>query len=364
MNAAYIHTRVPVELLFTEFIPQERRSVIDHFTEAWYDYHKRYASRSIARLTPHIQLFRYFMGQEQSPALYLEWYRMIHTTRQLQPPLTDAALLQERRAVYDHMLAMLKDSQARFEQFPALVRYNRDRGYFNIADGHHRIVFLYCHGIRHIPVRMTREDYADWMNERELWAVAEVFKRYHRSLIYTPILHPSYMNMRSERDSKYPTRLDKILDCLQTLPLPGKRVIDIGCNIGYYARYFSREGAMVTGIDPMPEHYELAQALNKLERVPFDLRLERFESAHLPESYDIGLLLTVFYHIMNIDHVREAFLRQINQTVHGLLFWESGGAPDMERSVLLNGTHFNRYEKLAVTEGTGKRRELGVFFTA
>lgn len=361
MNTAYMNTKVPVELLFTEYITEERIPTIDHFTEEWYEYHKRYANRLIARLTPHIHLFRYFMGLEKSPALYLEWYRMIHTTRHLQPPVSDAALLQDKQVIYNQMLAMLKESPARFEQFPALVRYNKDRGYFNIADGHHRIVFLYCHGIRHIPVRMTQADYASWMNESKLGAVSEVFKRYNRNLIYTPILHPTYINMRSERDFAYPTRLDLILGCLHTTSLTGKKVIDIGCNIGYYARYFSREGAFVTGLDPMPEHYELAQALNELERVSFDLRLERFELANLSESYDIGLLLTVFYHIMNDEPVRDAFLRKINESVHGLLFWESGGAPDIEKAIILNGTHFNRYEKLAVTEGTGKRRELGVF---
>ncbi|MGG4345922.1 hypothetical protein [Paenibacillus lautus] len=35
--------------------------------------------------------------------------------------------------------------------------------------------------------------------------------------------------------------------------------------------------------------------------------------------------------------------------------------PEKEKAILLRGTQFDRYEKLADTEGTGKKREIGVF---
>lgn len=111
----------------------------------------------------------------------------------------------------------------------------------------------------------------------------------------------------------------------------------------------------------MAEHYELARQLNVLERVHFDLKEGRFERSSLTETYDIGLLLTVFYHVMDDLPAREAFLRKLDQSVTGVLFWESGAEPEKEKAILINGTHFDRYKKLGDTEGTGKKREFGVF---
>ena len=87
----------------------------------------------------------------------------------------------------------------------------------------------------------------------------------------------------------------------------------------------------------MAEHYELARRLNVLERVHFDLKEERFERSSLTETYDIGLLLTVFYHVMDDLPAREAFLRKLDQSVTGVLFWESGAEPEKEKAILLRG---------------------------
>ena len=44
--------KVPLELLFTDYIAEERKTDIPHFTEAWYEDHKRYADLPIMRLSP------------------------------------------------------------------------------------------------------------------------------------------------------------------------------------------------------------------------------------------------------------------------------------------------------------------------
>lgn len=281
-------TKVPLELLFTDFIDEDHKTVlIPHYTEAWYDVHKRYGDLPIIRLTPHLQLFRYLMNQGEYPKL--------------------------------------------------------------------------CSGVRQVPARMSVRDYEYWKHTNAVNEVTEVFSRHLRTLIYTPILNPHFMHLKSERDDDYPTRMDLIMEYLGASSVRGKRVIDIGCNIGFYARHFTRQGAIVTGYEPLAEHYELARQLNVLERVHFDLKEEQFERSILTDTYDIGLLLTVFYHVMDDLPVREAFLRKLDQSVTGILFWESGAEAEKEKSILLVGTHFDRYEKLADTEGTGKKREFGVF---
>ncbi|KOP67520.1 hypothetical protein AMS62_21455 [Bacillus sp. FJAT-18019] len=353
--------KVPLELLFTDYIAEERKTDIPHFTEAWYEDHKRYADLPIMRLSPHLQLFRYFMHGRESPKLYLEWHSLIFTTRGLQVPISEHELLEQRRLQCSNLTALFAKNPDYFMNDPILVVYDKKGGYFRIKDGHHRTVFQYCKGVRYIPAQMTVHDYAAWKNTDAVNGVREAFSRYRRTLIYTPILNPHFEHLASERDNTYPTRMDLMIEYLGSTSVRGKKVIDIGCNIGYYSRHFTRQGARVTGYEPMAEHYELARELNHLERVQFDLRTECFERSTLTEEYDIGLLLTVFYHVMDNPSVQEAFLRNIDRAVTGFLFWESGAEPEREKAILLRGTKFNRYEKLGDTEGTGKKRELGVF---
>lgn len=354
--------KVPLELLFTDYIEEKHKTkIIPHFTEAWYEDHKRFADLPIIRLAPHLQLFRYFMNRRESPKLYLEWHSLIYTTRGLQVPVSDHELLEHRRLQFSSFTALFSKNPDYFLSDPILVVYDKEGGYFRIKDGHHRTIFQYCRGVRYIPARMTVQDYENWKNKEAVKGVRKVFSRHQRTLIYTPILNPYFMHLASERDNAYPTRLDLILEYLGSSSVRGKNIIDIGCNIGYYSRNFARQGARVTGYEPMAEHYELARELNRLERVQFDIRTERFERSTITKDYDIGLLLTVFYHLMDNSSVRQAFLQNVDRAVTGLLFWESGAEPEREKAILLQGTKFDKYEKLGDTEGTEKKRELGVF---
>jgi tRNA (mo5U34)-methyltransferase len=82
--------------------------------------------------------------------------------------------------------------------------------------------------------------------------------------------------------------------------LTGWRVLDIGCNAGYYSVELARRGAQVTGIDIDPRY--LAQArwvahqLALEERVEFR-RMQVYDLAHSDESYDLVLFMGVFYHL-------------------------------------------------------------------
>lgn len=82
--------------------------------------------------------------------------------------------------------------------------------------------------------------------------------------------------------------------------LDGWEVLDVGCNAGFYSFETARLGATVTGIDSNA-HY-LAQAkwaagLYGLEdRVRFR-RMQVYDLAHIPETFDLVLFLGVFYHL-------------------------------------------------------------------
>ncbi|GIP26071.1 hypothetical protein J23TS9_12010 [Paenibacillus sp. J23TS9] len=361
MNEASIICEVPVELIFTDIDVKSSQTehLIEQFTETWYEHHLQYSNISIIRFEPHRELYRYFLGQSASAGAYLDWYSKIHTTRGLEPPMSSEEILHQRKMEFINMKNELSNQSSFFSEHPIHASYNPS-GYFNIKDGHHRALFLYCCGFRRLYMAMSKENYEQWMNKEQAAVVQETVQTQKRQLIYTPILNPAFYSWRSERDEIYPTRLDYMLRYLGPYHLHELRILDIGCNIGYHARCLTREGAEVTGIEHDPNHFQLLQELNRLERTHFRWIPEPFETTET-ERYDIGIMLTVFYHVMKDEKVCGTFLSKLNASISHLLFWESGDEIDAEKKLLMDNTDFTYYEKLADTFGTGKYRELGVF---
>ncbi|GIO89959.1 class I SAM-dependent methyltransferase [Paenibacillus lactis] len=360
MNPHKVICSVPIELVFTDIDVKSSRTEhrIDHYTDAWFEHHLLHSNISIMRFRPHRDLYSYFMGQQNSAEAYLEWHDKIYTTRGLKAPDREMVLRQKQKEFINMKNELLSNSSF-FMDHPIQARYN-PAGYFNIKDGHHRAAFLYVFGFRRVYLEISSSDYEQWLNADQAEAVRVTIQDQQRQLIYTPILHPDFYFWSSERDHVYPTRLDYMMRYLGLSSLRGARVVDIGCNIGYHARCFTREGAVVTGVEHDADHCRMLKELNDLEHTHFQWIQESFENASVG-SYDIGIMLTVFYHVMKNEEVCRAFLDKLDQSVEQLLFWESGDDPQKEKRLILEHTGFTRYEKLAGTFGTGKLRELGVF---
>jgi len=82
--------------------------------------------------------------------------------------------------------------------------------------------------------------------------------------------------------------------------LDGWRVLDVGCNAGFYSFELAKRGASVVGIDVDPRY--LAQARWALDRFALadriDFRqMEVYEIARLPEKFDLVWFMGVFYHL-------------------------------------------------------------------
>jgi tRNA (mo5U34)-methyltransferase len=82
--------------------------------------------------------------------------------------------------------------------------------------------------------------------------------------------------------------------------LSGWRVLDVGCNAGFYSFQLARRGASVLGIDVDP-HY-LAQAHWALQQVGLEARvefrkMEVYDLARLRETFDLVWFMGVFYHL-------------------------------------------------------------------
>lgn len=98
----------------------------------------------------------------------------------------------------------------------------------------------------------------------------------------------------------FPSILWRKIEPLLPADLSGRKVLDIGCNAGFYCFELARRGADVTGIEPDPRY--LAQARWAAERYGLADRI-RFEEmrvydlASRPEHYDVTLFMGVFYHL-------------------------------------------------------------------
>lgn len=82
--------------------------------------------------------------------------------------------------------------------------------------------------------------------------------------------------------------------------LSGWRVLDVGCNAGFYSFELARRGADVLGID-VDTHYlkqaEWAAAKLGLERKVRFKQMQVYDLARLPEIFDLIWYMGVFYHL-------------------------------------------------------------------
>lgn len=82
--------------------------------------------------------------------------------------------------------------------------------------------------------------------------------------------------------------------------LEGKRVLDIGCNAGFYSFELAKRGAEVTAID-LDGHYLkqarwAAEVLGLKHRITFK-KMQVYDLARLEEEFDITWFMGVFYHL-------------------------------------------------------------------
>lgn len=348
---------IPVELLFFE---RTEDVAIDVYTEAWKELHRELADYPIICSKPHKSLYEFFINGKVFPVAYCEWWSETFSTRGLNSGMTNEDIIGQRFREFVLMQNNLNQGMDFFIKHPSMGKWNK-KGYFNLWDGHHRALFLYYSGMRRIPVCVTEEDYVAWMNVEKAKSVYEIIKKQNRFEFYQPILNPYFTNIRSYRDDYTKSRLHHLLNFLGNKRLVGRSVIDIGACLGYFGQMFARMGAEVTMIEYDPTHYELLCELNKLMYVDCKTVMQPFETFETEDTFDIAIMLTVFYPYMKDTAVKKKFLDHINKYVNDLLIWESGDMIESEKEEILKHTKFRHFTHLCYTYGTGKFRELGIF---
>jgi len=317
--------------------------------------------RPIAGAEPLLSAYDYFEGKDTDT-----FERFIQEHCHSQDSVKDTAgwmrWLEERR--YESRTFAIESSldSRYFEKNPIEVEWS-SRGLFQVVSRYRQAVYQLARNNKLIYCAITKDDYAAWKNESQVQPCIETLKKYKLSVVYTPILHPNFIDYPCMRENYGATRLMKVCKYLfeNSVELHNKKVLDAGSYLSYFAQNFNRMGADVTSIEFEDANYEPACALNRLlrcdditmihggiERLNPDLRFSiTIMTAVLNWHLDSDLGMTI---IQNIDLVTE-----------DLLIWESGDEIEREKKFILNHSKFKTYTRLQSTFGTGKMRELGIF---
>lgn len=358
IGVSHVVAWIPVELLFFE---RTADVVQDDYTESWEECHSEWQDLPVICSRPYRNLFEFFLTGKTLPYVYYKWWIAMHTARGESISITCQELIEKRFREFQIMQRNMNRGMDFFIEHPAMAKWNI-KGYFNLWDGHHRVAFLYHSGVKRIPICVTKEDYEKWLNTDKARKVYDLINKQNRFEFYQPILNPYFVDIRSYREDFTKSRLHHILEYFGNRRFAGKKVIDIGACLGYFGQMFARLGAAVTMIEYDPVHYELLCELNKLMRVSCKNIKLPFECFDTDERFDIAIMLTVFYPYLKDGKVKKEFLNRLDKYVSTALIWESGDEIEMEKDVIIQNTKFKYFKHLCYTFGTGKIRELGVFF--
>jgi len=269
-----------------------------------------------------------------------------------------------------------------FIQIAPYAKWNKKQSAFNMSDGTHRAMLFYLHGYRHIPLRVSKADYFQFLNMEELGNVNKAFEicmteeldelpphaipvgHFSLKYIYTPILHPAYYDIFVSRESYYQSRLDLLNEFFAYMSFEGKTMVDIGANLAYIPQNFARQGAICTCIEYVKQRANLAEALTGLYGLKNCVKIHNVSLFDFEPNctFQIGIILAIFDHwSTKINSEGLEFLKKVDSLVEDMLIWESGNKPEIEKRLIMKNTKFKEYTFISFTFGTGKCRELGIF---
>ena len=152
---------------------------------------------------------------------------------------TDEQIILQRAQLYELWNEHFSEGLEFFVLSAPLAKWN-DNGYFNLTDGHHRLIFLLKKGLHYLPIRISRQDWDKWRNVKVIDSMD--IEKDGVDLV-TPIPNP-YFQKRSFYNKT--SIIESMLHIQKNLPrdlYKDKRVLCIDSMYGYYGFNLRRMGA-------------------------------------------------------------------------------------------------------------------------
>lgn len=179
----YVVARIPIDFIFTN--DYDSRSSI-------------WGNLNIFSFFTHLDFFHYLSGDlSVSPFSYLTEHSIYSAKQVGNIKITDAwkqNVLRNRAQIYREMCQSLQMDPDFFSRNAPTAVWSEEHGYFNLTSGKHRTVFLASKGYYTIPLRIIREEYAQFLNLSKVKAVKEQVLC-TKTKIQMPIPHPYFYRM-------------------------------------------------------------------------------------------------------------------------------------------------------------------------
>lgn len=227
-----------------------------------------------------------------------------------------------------------------------------------------RVAFFLAKGLQRVPARMTKSDYEHLKNLSVLNETIEYAKTHDLLTSYTLLEHPNFYSFPAARDIGAHSRMINICKYIADngICISDKKVIDVGSYFGYLSRFFYRMGAKVTSVEYNEEGCNFGKKLNAL------LYCEGIETVcggaqelNRKNEFDIAVMLTVLYWHLDSPLGIE-LIHAVDEMTKSMMIWESGDEPEREKEFIINNSAFKKYVRIAETVGTGKVREMGIWY--
>jgi len=236
---------VPLEIVFTENLehwPGDKRKL-----RAPYSYY----DRNIATNYWMLNLMDYLQGIDHSCDTYLSMYERNGGAK---PDIEKRRLQFE---LFEHEFDFGMDF---FVQSAPEAMWN-DRGYFNIVGGNHRIMYLYAKGCRYFPLRISRQDFAQWQGAESVMPEVAARIRY-------PVSHPAFQHVVIHGTGRLYHVFKSIEKRYGHVDMSNRKILDSSHTEGFFGRQFARmKGTKVT-IAVTSDELTYYEHLSRLMPVP------------------------------------------------------------------------------------------------
>lgn len=212
---------------------------------------------------------------------------------------------------------------------------------------------------------VNREELIQYINKRKQYMMGSATRE---GMLYQEVPFAGYEELPVHRTHSA-KRVQLVSDCLE---LSGKKVLDIGCNIGYFCFEFARLGATCWGIDYDIDAIFVAQSLKHIhgiENVHFSTRTLSTETISWLLSqagqFDVILLNSVVHWLLynNLGAIRRVanLLNQLSSPQKQYIVYEPSSSNRAYYPEELTESGVNRFFRLL---GVSSYRRIGTLFTS